>query len=428
MVSNHWKMVSTGGTTPFLWPLLYRPFRGETGLGTGDHRSLVLRDAIPMSCQWEDRWLPPTLGQRIQRHCSIGSCWYEKKDPCFAKTWRSQQNLKPFEFSLNLKFLYKGVFPFAQENFFYVRQDLKFSNLDTWTAWIVLMCFSKTSGTRWWVKQRFASWSFDSTRFMMLFSHHVKVLLSVFSVKRLMRPAFFIRLRKVFHRVKQKQQKSVAKIWPPQLRKPASPSLISSWFATLASFPCWADQTIFYAERFRLAFLSAVKAFDEGNGRFRGHVGVGWLEVPGFGFSEALMSKWNARSMGATLIGLWEQPLGVHIVRFCGVWARLFLLGVLPEEDAYIYIYIDNIMKDLQTLKLWNICLKDADIILRMKPSSTKTTFVVGQAGGFQMKASESRCCIPRHWFIWCRHASLRVLHGFDLQVGWFLCGKDGRI
>lgn len=31
-----------------------------------DHRSLVLRDAIPMSCQWEDRWLPPTLGQRIQ--------------------------------------------------------------------------------------------------------------------------------------------------------------------------------------------------------------------------------------------------------------------------------------------------------------------------------------------------------------------------
>ena len=92
-------------------------------------------------------------------------------------------------------------------------------------------------------------------------------LISVFSVNTLMRPAFFITLRKVFHRVKQKQQKSVAKIWHPQLRKPASPSLISSWFATLASFPCRPTKEFPFAERFRLAFLSAVKAFDEGNGR-----------------------------------------------------------------------------------------------------------------------------------------------------------------
>lgn len=91
---------------------------------------------------------------RESSFCSIGSCWYEKKDTCFAKNVEIPTDFKPFEFLLNLKFLYKGVFPFAQENFFYVRQDLKFSNLDTWPAWIALMWFfSKTSGTRWWVKR-----------------------------------------------------------------------------------------------------------------------------------------------------------------------------------------------------------------------------------------------------------------------------------
>lgn len=156
---------------------------------------------------------------------------------------------------------------------------------------------SKTSGTRWWVKRHASTlvlyflsvWKIEGGRrsckslifvhlcfcildelIQLVFfcsSRIMRRLISVFSVNTLMRPAFFITLRKVFHRVKQKQQKSVAKIWHPQLRKPASPSLISSWFATLAFFSMSADKTISYAERSRLAFLSAVKAFDEGNGR-----------------------------------------------------------------------------------------------------------------------------------------------------------------
>ena len=58
----------------------------------------------------------------------------KRKTRLLQKNVEIPTDFEPFEFLLNLKFLYKGVFPFAQENFFYVRQDLKFSNLDTWTA------------------------------------------------------------------------------------------------------------------------------------------------------------------------------------------------------------------------------------------------------------------------------------------------------
>lgn len=73
-----------------------------------------------------------------------------------------------------------------------------------------------------------------------------------------------------------------------------------------------------------------------------------WTVVSWRFSSEALMSKWNARSMEATLIGLWEQPLGVEKWGLVGSELVSFFVGCVAWRGC---IYNERSLN----FKRWNI-------------------------------------------------------------------------